>query len=92
MNQSIEKEDILEMAQNLNSDYEGKHGNVQVSGVYVNGEVGFPLRIFKEESEKNGGEPKNYNEAYQKACNMLKVENCNSYEEHGFVWFSPNSK
>lgn len=92
MKESIGKQDILKLAQNLNGEKDkGDEQKVDVSGVYVNGEVGFPLRVFKEECDKNEGEPKNYEEAYQKACSILRTDNCNSYEEYEFVWFSPQS-
>lgn len=82
---NLSKSKILKLAKGIKENE--NNGNLSVSGVYVGGEIGFPLRLFSEESEVNPGEPKNYSNAYDKACSVLDTEKCYSYAEQGFVWF-----
>lgn len=87
------KDDILSLAQNLAEDVRvNEKISITLSGLYVNGELGFPLRIFKKESEKREGEPKHFDEAYSKAKQILDSKNLAIYEQYGFVWFSPDKK
>lgn len=90
--QNLPKDEILKLAKRIDEGEEDKDQSISISGVYIGGEIGFPLRIFSEESESNPGEPKNYSNAYDKACSALGTDQCYSYAEYGFVWFGEDER
>lgn len=87
-NKKIGKSEILDLANSVEEQEEIDKSDLKIAGVYVGGEIGFPLRIFSEEDSNNPGEPKNFSSAYDKACSALDTDKVYSYEEHGFVWFT----
>lgn len=87
-NNYIKRNQILNLANSITESNTEDLNNIDIAGVYVGGDLGFPLRMFTEESDQNPGEPKNFSDAYDKACKVLGSEKVSSYAEYGFVWFT----
>jgi len=61
---------------------------VSVSALVYGDEVGYPERIVNPDQSSRPGEHKNFDEAYDFACEILDVDNCEvDRDDDGYVWF-----
>lgn len=76
--------DVQDLA---NSIEENDDMPVSISALVYKNEVGYPRRIVDPDGGSRPGEHKNFDEAYDFACEILDADNCEVEKEDEYVWF-----
>lgn len=61
---------------------------VAVSAVVTADSIGYPRRVLSEQEESREGEHSGFDEAYDYACSIFKVDEVQVEKDEQYIWFT----
>lgn len=83
----MEPDETIDLANQLQSAFEGSDKEIAMSAIIQGDSVGFPLRISDPSTENYDEEPGGFDEAYDFAKKILDADDPEVRKEGGYVWF-----